>query len=144
LNPEHRPLNAVMAQRIFKGWEEQHVADLEKDFNSLGLQNDISSNDEVEYIDPTEYQPAGQLDPPLVYPLGLQDDIPSDDDLKYVNPVARQPAEQLDPPFWMKDDMPSENDLEYVDPAQQRPAKDLDPAVFIHIGISGLQRYFMQ
>ncbi|KAG5715838.1 hypothetical protein E4T56_gene17884 [Termitomyces sp. T112] len=99
LNPEHRPLNAVMAQRIFQGWEQQHEADLEEDFNDLGPQNDIPSEDDLEYVDPVQQRPAEQLDPPLDVPLGPQDDIPSDDDLEYVDPVQQRPAEQLDPPL---------------------------------------------
>ncbi|KNZ78774.1 hypothetical protein J132_09912 [Termitomyces sp. J132] len=44
LNPEHRPLNAAMAQRIFQGWEQQHEADLEEDFNDLGPRVDIDTD----------------------------------------------------------------------------------------------------
>ncbi|KAG5348541.1 hypothetical protein C0989_010036 [Termitomyces sp. Mn162] len=121
-----------MAQRIFQGWEQQHEADLEEDFNDLGPQNDIPSEDDLEYVDPAGHQPAEQLDPPLDVPLGLQDDIPSDDDLEYVDPAEHQPAEQLDPPLdvplGLQDDIPSDDDLEYVDPVQQT-AKDLDPAL---------------
>ncbi|KAG5721440.1 hypothetical protein E4T56_gene13169 [Termitomyces sp. T112] len=71
-----------MAQRIFQGWQQQHEADLEEDFNDLGPQNDIPSEDDLEYVDPTKHQPAEQMDPPLDVPLGPQDDIPSDDDLE--------------------------------------------------------------
>ncbi|KAG5330253.1 hypothetical protein C0989_009116 [Termitomyces sp. Mn162] len=132
LNPEHRPLNAAMAQRIFQGWQQQHEADLEEDFNDLGPQNDIPSEDDLEYVDPAGHQAPEQLDPPLDNPLGPQDDIPSDDDLEYVDPAGHQPAEQLDPPLDVplgpQDDIPSDDDLDYVDPVQQRPAEDLDPA----------------
>ncbi|KAG5351192.1 hypothetical protein C0989_007600 [Termitomyces sp. Mn162] len=86
-----------MAQRIFQGWEQQHEADLEEDFNGLGLQNDILSDDELEYVDPAEHQPAEHLDPPLDDPLGPQDDMPSDNDSEYVDPVQQRPAEDLDP-----------------------------------------------
>ncbi|KNZ72343.1 hypothetical protein J132_03869 [Termitomyces sp. J132] len=99
LNPEHRPLNAAMAQRIFQGWQQQHEADLKEDFNDLDPQNDIPSEDDLEYVDPVQQRPAEQLDPPLDVPLGPQDDIPSDDDLEYVDPAGHQPAEQMDPPL---------------------------------------------
>ncbi|KAG5719878.1 hypothetical protein E4T56_gene15223 [Termitomyces sp. T112] len=120
LDPEHRPLNAAMAQRIFQGWQQQHEADLEEDFNDLGPQNDIPSEDDLEYVDPAGHQPAEQMDPPLDVPLAPQDDIPSDDDLEYVDPAEHQPAEQMDPlldmPLGPQDDIPSDDDLEYVDP----------------------------
>ncbi|KAG5323722.1 hypothetical protein C0989_011959, partial [Termitomyces sp. Mn162] len=125
-----------MAQRIFQGWEQQHEADLEEDFNDLGPQNDIPSEDDLKYIDPVQQRPAEQLDPPLDVPLGPQDDIPSDDDLEYVDPVQQRLAEQIDPPFDVplgpQDDIPSDDDLDYVDPVQQRPAEDLDPALPNH------------
>ncbi|KAG5327896.1 hypothetical protein C0989_011041 [Termitomyces sp. Mn162] len=107
-----------MAQRIFQGWEQQHEADLEEDFNDLGPQNNIPSEDDLEYVDPVQQRPAEQLDPPLDVPLGPQDDISSDDDLEYVDPVQQKPAEQLDPPL-------------------DRPAEDLDPAPPNHL--AGLQ-----
>ncbi|KAG5716843.1 ATP-dependent DNA helicase PIF1 [Termitomyces sp. T112] len=97
LNPEHRPLNAAMAQRIFQGWEQQHEADLEEDFNDLGPQNDIPSEDDLEYVDPAQHQLVEQLDPPLDDPLGPQDDMSSDDGLEYVDPAQQRPAEDLDP-----------------------------------------------
>ncbi|KAG5337031.1 hypothetical protein C0989_011119 [Termitomyces sp. Mn162] len=77
LNPEHRPLNAAMAQRIFQGWQQQHEADLEEDFNDLDPQNDIPSDDDLEYVDPARHQPAEQMDPPLDVPLGPQCHDPS-------------------------------------------------------------------
>ncbi|KAG5347992.1 hypothetical protein C0989_011306 [Termitomyces sp. Mn162] len=86
-----------MAQRIFQGWEQQHEADLEEDFNDLGPQNDIPSEDDLEYVDPAQHQLAEQLDPPLDDPLGPQDDMSSDDGLEYVDPAQQRPAEDLDP-----------------------------------------------
>ncbi|KAG5347630.1 hypothetical protein C0989_011658, partial [Termitomyces sp. Mn162] len=114
LDPEHRPLNAAMAQRIFQGWQQQHEADLEEDFNDLGPQNDIPSEDDLEYVDPTRHQPAEQMDPPLDVPLGPQDDIPSDDDLEYVDPVQQRPAEDLDP-------APPNHPAGLQNPAEQPP-----------------------
>ncbi|KAH0587880.1 hypothetical protein H2248_006633 [Termitomyces sp. 'cryptogamus'] len=112
-------MRGPLTDRIFQGWEEQHVVDLEEDFNGLGVQNDIPSDD-LEYVDPAEHQPAEQLDPPLDDPLGPQDDIPSDNELEYVDPARHQPAEQLDPllndPLSPQDDIPSDDNLEYVDP----------------------------
>ncbi|KAG5715197.1 hypothetical protein E4T56_gene3080 [Termitomyces sp. T112] len=76
LNPEHRPLNAAMAQSIFQGWEQQHEADLEEDFNDLGPQNDIPSEDDLEYVDPAQQRPAEDLDPALPnHPAGLKFEI---------------------------------------------------------------------
>ncbi|KAG5729644.1 hypothetical protein E4T56_gene15500 [Termitomyces sp. T112] len=83
-----------MAQRIFQGWEQQHEADLEEDFNDLGPQNDIPSEDDLEYVDPAQHQLAEQWDPPLDDPLGPQDDMSSDDGLEYVDP-AQQNIEDL-------------------------------------------------
>ncbi|KNZ76550.1 hypothetical protein J132_09832 [Termitomyces sp. J132] len=97
LDSEHRPLNAAVAQRIFQGWEQQHEADLEEDFNDLGPQNDIPSEDDLEYVDPAQHQLAEQLDPPLDDPLGPQNDMSSDDGLEYVDPAQQRPAEDLDP-----------------------------------------------
>ncbi|KNZ74427.1 hypothetical protein J132_06939 [Termitomyces sp. J132] len=138
LNPEHRPLNAVMAQRIFQGWEQQHEADLEEDFDDLGPQNDIPSEDDLKYVDSVQQRPAEQLDPPLDVPLGPQDDISSNDDLEYVDPVQQRPAQQIDPPLdvplGLYDDIPSDNDLKYVDPVQQRPAEQLDPLLDVPLG----------
>ncbi|KAG5328734.1 hypothetical protein C0989_010285, partial [Termitomyces sp. Mn162] len=138
LDPEHRPLNAAMAQRIFQGWQQQHEADLEEDFNDLGPQNDIPSEDDLEYVDPAGHQAPEQLDPPLDNPLGPQDDIPSDDDLEYVDPAGHQPAEQMDPPLDVplgpQDDISSDDDLEYVDPAEHQPAEQMDPPLDVPLG----------
>ncbi|KAG5722768.1 hypothetical protein E4T56_gene7959 [Termitomyces sp. T112] len=86
-----------MVQRIFQGWEQQHEADLEEDSNDLGPQNNIPSEDDLEYVDPAEHQPVEQLDPPLDNSLGPQDDIPSDDNLEYIDSVQQRHAEDWDP-----------------------------------------------
>ncbi|KAH0580371.1 hypothetical protein H2248_001872 [Termitomyces sp. 'cryptogamus'] len=78
-----------MAPRIFQGWQKQHEADLEEDFNDLGPQNDIPSEDDLEYDDPAGHQALEQLDPPLDNPLGPQDDIPRwSDPSKMITPYA--------------------------------------------------------
>ncbi|KAG5722200.1 hypothetical protein E4T56_gene5328 [Termitomyces sp. T112] len=120
LDPEHRPLNAAMAQRIFQGWEQQHEADLEEDFNDLGHQNDIPSEDDLKYVDPAEYQPAEQLDPPLDDSLGPQDDMSSDDGLEYVDPAQQRSAEDLDPV--LPNDPPQLENL-----AENIPAEEPEP-----------------
>ncbi|KAG5718620.1 hypothetical protein E4T56_gene16567 [Termitomyces sp. T112] len=117
LDPEHRPLNAAIAQRIFQGWEQQHEADLEEDFNDLGPQNDIPSEDDLEYVDPAEHQLAEQLDPPLDDPLSPQDDMSSDNGLEYVDPAQQRPAEDLDPA--LPNDPPQPEN-----PAENIPAKE--------------------
>ncbi|KAG5729732.1 hypothetical protein E4T56_gene1020 [Termitomyces sp. T112] len=123
-----------------ESWEEEQVADLEEDFNGSGLQNDIPSDDGLEYVDPVQDQPAEQSDPTLDNPLGPQDDIPPEppnDDLEYVDPAGHQPAEQLDPllndPLGPQDAIPSDDDLEHVDPVEHEPAEDLDPATVLEM-----------
>ncbi|KAG5346129.1 hypothetical protein C0989_001019, partial [Termitomyces sp. Mn162] len=71
----------------------QYEANLKEDFNDLGPQNDIPSEDDLEYVDPAQHQPAEQLDPPLNDPFNLQDDMSSDDGLEYVDPAQQRPAE---------------------------------------------------
>ncbi|KAG5328450.1 hypothetical protein C0989_010438, partial [Termitomyces sp. Mn162] len=113
-----------MAQRIFQGWEQQHEADLEEDFNDLGPQNDIPSEDDLEYVDPAQHQPAEQLDPTLDDPLGLQDDMSSDDGLEYVDPAQQRPAEDLDSAIPNEPPQP-ENPTENIPAEEPEPSLEL-------------------
>ncbi|KAG6887879.1 hypothetical protein C0995_012001 [Termitomyces sp. Mi166 len=85
---------------ILQGWEQQHQADLEEDFNGLNSQNDIPPEEELEYVDAAfdqivenalEYleQPADNGDDPR------QQDPPAEPD----DPAVHMPAEGVEPPL---------------------------------------------
>ncbi|KAG6882562.1 hypothetical protein C0995_014431, partial [Termitomyces sp. Mi166 len=98
LNPEDRPLDQARAQGILQGWEQQHQADLEEDFNGLNPQNDIPPEEELEYVDAP---PLGQIvENALEYlqqPVDNGDDPRQDDPPD--DPAIHIPAEEVEPPL---------------------------------------------
>ncbi|KAH0588583.1 hypothetical protein H2248_004413 [Termitomyces sp. 'cryptogamus'] len=106
-DPEHRPFNHLLAQRILQLWEGQHIADLEEDFNGFAPQDDLelenihAAFDEM-MLHPLEYfeEPMDNMNDfgeQIMNGLGPHNDIPAEDDLENVNPAEHRPEEQLEP-----------------------------------------------
>ncbi|KAG6893660.1 hypothetical protein C0993_000562, partial [Termitomyces sp. T159_Od127] len=96
LNPEHIPLNEARAQGIIQGWQEQHRADLEEDFNGLGPQIEMPAHDDLENICAAFAQmmqnPLEQLEDPV-----NNEDDPGQQDLADYNPAGHIPEEEPEP-----------------------------------------------
>ncbi|KAG6859540.1 hypothetical protein C0993_003815, partial [Termitomyces sp. T159_Od127] len=117
-NPEHIPLNEARAQGIIQGWQEQHRADLEEDFNGLGPQIEMPTHDDLENIHAAFAQmmqnPLEQLEDPM-----NNEDDPGQQDLADYNPAGHIPEEEPEP-------LPEP--AEQLDPAGE-PELLLEPAV---------------
>ncbi|KAG6874988.1 hypothetical protein C0993_011288, partial [Termitomyces sp. T159_Od127] len=96
LNPEHIPLNEARAQRIIQGWQEQHRADLEEDFNGLGPQIEMFAHDDLKNIHAAFAQmmqnPLEQLENPV-----SNEDNPGQQNLADYDPAGHIPEEEPEP-----------------------------------------------
>ncbi|KAH0581716.1 hypothetical protein H2248_011400, partial [Termitomyces sp. 'cryptogamus'] len=103
-DPEHRPFNNVLAQRILQLWEGQHIADLEEDFNGFALQDDIELENIHAAFNEMMLHPLEHFEEPrenmndfgeqVFNGLAPQNNIPPEDDLEYVDPAEHGPQNE--------------------------------------------------